>query len=61
MLRSSLDHKIISPFGEKFAFVKYFSLCASSKMINLCKVYLAQFLTFLGVLGLFRNLKMSSK
>ena len=60
-LRNMFESRKVRPICKKFGFVKYFSLCTSSKMLNLCKVYLAQFLTFLGVLGLFRKLKMSSK
>src|ERR1051325_3160654 len=55
------ESRKVRPICKKIGFVKYFSLCTSSKMLNLCKVYLAQFLTFLDVLGLFRKLKMFSK
>src|ERR1051325_3301741 len=60
-LRNMFESRKVRPIWKTFDFLKYFSLCTSSKMLNLDKVYLAQFLTFLGVLGIFRNLKMSSK
>src|ERR1051325_5901229 len=60
-LRNMFEPRKVRPICKILGFVKYFSLCTSSKMLNLCKVYLAQFLTFLGFLGFFRNLKMSSK